>query len=80
MELQDYQTSLMVQAEMMENELKETKLLLSHIEHRLNATSQDTLLGPIVINKQYALHGFVGSVFVLLLGIIAALVLNKKNK
>ena len=80
MELQDYQTSLMVQAELMETELKETKLLLSHIEHRLNATSQDTILGPIVINKQYALHGFVGSVFVLLLGIIAALVLSKKNK
>ena len=80
MELQDYQTSLMVQAEMMETELKETKLLLAHIEHRLNVTSQDTILGPIVINKQYAMHGFVGSVFVLLLGIIAALLLCKKNK
>ena len=80
MELEDYQASLMVHAEMMETELKETKLLLAHIEHRLNVTSQDTILGPIVINKQYAMHGFVGSVFVLLLGIIAALLLCKKNK
>ena len=79
MELEDYQASLMVHAEMMETELKETKLLLAHIEHRLNVTSQDTILGPIVINKQYAMHGFVGSVFVLLLGIIAALLLCKKK-